>query len=65
MSEQRDDKMSEQRDDKTSMRDDEAREAGATSQGYGNLSVEDDARGTVNPADLAATDVPDDDVVDH
>jgi len=30
-----------------------------------NLSVEDDAQGTVNPADLAATDVPDDDVVDH
>jgi len=57
--------MSEQRDDKTSTPEDEAREAGATSQGYANLSIEDDAQGTVNPADLAATDVPDDDVVDH
>jgi hypothetical protein len=57
--------MSEQRDDKTSTPEDEAREAGATSQRYGNLSVEDDAQGTVNPADLAATDVPDGDVVDH
>jgi hypothetical protein len=45
--------MSEQRDDKTSTPEDEAREAGATAQG------------TVNPADLAAMDVPDDDVVDH
>jgi hypothetical protein len=57
--------MSEQRDDKTFTPEDEAREAGATSQRYGNLSVEDDAQGTVNPADLAATDVPDGDVVDH
>jgi len=57
--------MSEQRDDKTSTPEDEAREAGATSQGYANLSIEDDAQGSVNPANLAATDVPDDDVVDH
>ena len=40
---------------------DEASEAGATSEGFGNLSVEDDAKGTVNPADLARTGDPDDD----
>jgi hypothetical protein len=44
--------------------EDEASEAGATSEGFGNLSIEDDAEGTVNPADLAGTGAPDDDAVD-
>ena len=35
--------------------EDEAEKAGATEQDYGNLSVEDDAQGTVDPADLAGT----------
>jgi hypothetical protein len=38
--------------------------AGATSEGFGNLSVEDDAKGTVNPADLARSGDSDDDAVD-
>lgn len=42
-------------------RDDEADKAGSTSQEYGNLSVEDDAEGTVDPADLAGTGGPGDD----
>ena len=41
--------------------DDEAAKAGSTSQEFGNLSVEDDAEGTVDPADLAGTGGPDDD----
>jgi len=41
--------------------DDEAGRAGSTSQDYGNLSVEDDSEGTVDPADLAGTGGPDDD----
>jgi hypothetical protein len=40
---------------------DEATKAGSTSQEFGNLSVEDDAEGTVDPADLAGTGGPDDD----
>lgn len=35
--------------------DEEAANAGSTSQDYGNLSVEDDADGTVDPADLAGS----------
>jgi hypothetical protein len=57
--------MSEQRGDRASTPEDEASEAGATSEGFGNLSIEDDAEGTVDPADLAHTDVPDDDAVDR
>ncbi len=36
-------------------------DAGTSDQEYGNLSVEDDAEGTVDPADLADTAGPDDD----
>ncbi|MGV8910061.1 MAG: hypothetical protein ACOH1Y_13855 [Propionicimonas sp.] len=39
----------------------EAAKAGSTSQEFGNLSIEDDAEGTVDPADLAGTGGPDDD----
>ena len=53
-------RLSEKRGDKASTPQDEAGEAGATSEGFGNLSIEDDAEGTVHPADLAHTDVPDD-----
>ena len=35
---------------------DEADKAGATSEEFGNLSVEDDAEGTTDPAELADTD---------
>jgi hypothetical protein len=56
--------MSERRGDRTSTPEDEASEAGATSEGFGNLSIEDDAEGTVDPADLAHTGVPDDEVID-
>jgi hypothetical protein len=56
--------MSEQRSHRTSTAEDEASGAGATSEGFGNLSVEDDAEGTVNPADLARTGGPGDDAVD-
>jgi hypothetical protein len=47
--------MSERPGDRTSPPEDEA------SQGFGNLSVEDDANGTVDPADLARSSDPDDD----
>ena len=43
------------------VRNDEAAEAGTTAQEYGNLSIEDDAEGTTDPADLAGTGGPDDD----
>jgi len=43
------------------VRNDEAAEAGSTAQEYGNLSIEDDAEGTTDPADLAGTGGPDDD----
>jgi hypothetical protein len=56
--------MSEQPSHRTSTPEDEASEAGATSEGFGNLSIEDDAEGTVNPADLAGTGGPADDAVD-
>ena len=56
--------MSEQPNHRTSTADDEAAEAGATSEGFGNLSVEDDADGTMNPADLAGMGGPDHDAVD-
>jgi len=56
--------MSEQRSRRTSTSEDEASESGATSEGFGNLSVEDDAEGTVNPAELAVTGGPDDDAFD-
>ncbi len=39
----------------------ESEDAGSTSQDFGNLSVEDDAQGTVDPADLAGTAGADDD----
>jgi hypothetical protein len=55
--------MSEQPGHWTFTPEDEASEAGATSEGFGNLSVEDDAQGTANPADLAPGDL-DDDAVD-
>jgi hypothetical protein len=45
--------------------DNEAGRSGATSQEYGNLSVEDDADGTVDPAQLAGTGGPEDDAVDR
>ena len=32
---------------------DEVEEAGSTDEAYGNLSVEDDAEGTTDPAELA------------
>jgi hypothetical protein len=35
---------------------DEADEAGATDEGFGNLSVEDDAEGTTDPSELAGSD---------
>jgi len=57
--------MSEQHSHRTSTPGDEAGEAGATSERLGNLSVEDDAEGTVNPADLAGSGGPDDDAVDR
>jgi hypothetical protein len=56
--------MSEQPGHWTFTPEDEASEAGATSQGLGNLSIEDDAKGTVNPADLTGIGDPDDDAVD-
>jgi hypothetical protein len=56
--------VSEEPSDRTSTADDEASEAGATSEGFGNLRVEDDAEGTTNPADLAGTGGPDNDAVD-
>ena len=56
--------MSEQPSHRTSTSEDEVSESGATSEGFGNLSIEDDAEGTVNPADLAGTGGPDDDAVD-
>jgi hypothetical protein len=56
--------MSEQPNHTSPAPEDEADEAGATSEGFGNLSVEDDAEGTVNPAELAGTGGPGDDAVD-
>lgn len=40
---------------------DEAAKAGSTSREFGNLSVEDDADGTVDPSDLAGGGGPEDD----
>ena len=56
--------MSEQSKPEELHPEDEAGEAGATSEEFGNLSIEDDAEGTVDPADLAGTGGPDDDAVD-
>ncbi len=56
--------MSEQPSHRTSTPEDEAGEAGATSEGFGNLSVEDDAEGTVDPADLAGTGGPGNDAAE-
>ena len=56
--------MSEQPSHGTSTPEDEAGEAGATSEGFGNLSVEDDAEGTVDPADLAGTGGPGNDAAE-
>jgi len=41
--------------------DTEVEKAGSTSKDFGNLTVEDDAEGTVDPADLADTAGPEDD----
>lgn len=51
--------MTEQRDERFD--DDEAAKAGSTQQEFGNLTVEDDAEGTTDPAELAGTGGPDDD----
>lgn len=51
--------MSDQHDEREL--DEESQDAGSTSQDFGNLSVEDDAQGTVDPADLAGTGGPEDD----
>jgi hypothetical protein len=56
--------MSARRSHRASTPEDEAAEAGATSEGFGNLSVKDDAEGTTNPADLAGTGEPQEDAVD-
>lgn len=60
--------MSEQPRHRTSTSEDEVSESGATSEGFGNLSIEGRCRGhrepTVNPADLAGTGGPDGDAVD-
>ena len=56
--------MSEHVSHRGSTPEDEVSEVGATSEGFGNLSIEDDAEGTTNPADLAGTGGPDDDAVD-
>jgi hypothetical protein len=56
--------MTEQPRDRDAPADPEAREAGATSEGFGNLSVEDDAAGTTDPGELAGTGGPEDDAVD-
>jgi hypothetical protein len=56
--------MSEQTNDQAATARDEAEKAGATSQDFGNLSIEDDPEGTVDPADLAGSGGPDDDAVD-
>lgn len=46
---------------KEATQDDETDKAGSTSQEFGNLSIEDDAEGTVDPAELAGTGGADDD----
>jgi len=45
--------MSEQPSSTPSGQNDEVEEAGSTDEDYGNLSVEDDAEGTTDPAELA------------
>ncbi len=42
-------------------READAEKAGSSDQEYGNLTVEDDPQGTVDPADLADTAGPEDD----
>jgi hypothetical protein len=54
---------SEQRADRDEVTDDVAA-AGATDEAGGNLTVEDDPRGTTDPADLAGTGGPGDDGVE-
>lgn len=44
-----------------SERETDVDKAGTSDQEYGNLSVEDDPQGTVDPADLADTAGPEDD----
>ena len=56
--------MSEHVSHRASTPEDEASEATAMSEGFGHLSIEDDAEGTVDPADLAGTGGPNDDGVD-
>ena len=53
--------MSEQPGKRRSTAEDEANEATATSEGFSNVSVEEDAEGMTNPADLAGTAKPEDD----
>jgi hypothetical protein len=55
--------MSEQRADRDEVAQDVAA-AGATDEAAGNLTVEDDPRGTTDPADLAGTGGPGDDGVE-
>src|SRR5512135_21000 len=50
-------------EDEAAKAEDEAAKAGATSESYGNLTIEDDAEGTVYPGDLAGTGGPEDDAV--
>jgi hypothetical protein len=56
--------MSDQPNDQAATARDEAEKVGATSQDFGNLSIEDDPEGTVDPADLAGSGGPEDDAVD-
>jgi hypothetical protein len=55
--------MSEQPIDGNAAAAEDAGEAGTTSEGFGNLSVEDNPEGTTNPAELAGTAGPEDDGV--
>ena len=47
--------MSEQTSGRGDEVGDDVAESGSTSEAAGNLTVEDDANGTTNPADLAGT----------
>ena len=56
--------MSEQPNDQAATARDDAERVGATSQDFGNLSIEDHPDGTVDPAELAGSAGPGDDAVD-
>jgi hypothetical protein len=53
--------MSEQPIDDGTSAPDDANSAGATSEQFGNLSVEDNPEGTTDPAELAETESPSED----